>query len=182
MSAMGIPNSQQAAALRIIGATTSEPRSSACTGPTVVASSPVPSHALEITPVRTQRCSWMSCSRARSSPGYSASLASGERPEATAARSESASIVARYAFTSAGSGFRLTYSGGSNGGNRCISLQLLFYPSEQAAAPPARLDGGGERLGELECRPGAGVGGRLHRLGERLLEAGRGVGPQLTPR
>src|SRR5438552_6512300 len=34
------PIPQQAAALRIIGATTSEPRSSACTGPTVVASSP----------------------------------------------------------------------------------------------------------------------------------------------
>src|SRR5256884_1249765 len=132
MSAMGIPISQQAAALRIIGATTSEPRSSACTGPTVVASSPVPSHALEITPVRTQRCNWMSCSRARSSPAYSASLASGERPETTAARSESASIVARYAFTSAGSGFQLTYSGGSNGGNRRISLYLLFFSSERS--------------------------------------------------
>src|SRR3989454_10809455 len=180
MSAMGIPISQQAAALRIIGATTSEPRSSACTGPTVVASSPVPSHALEITPVRTQRCNWMSCSRARSSPAYSASLASGERPETTAARSESASIVARYAFTSAGSGFQLTYSGGSNGGNRCISLQLLFDPSEQAAAPPARLDGGGGRLGGLECRQGAGGGGRLHRLCQRPLAGGRGVGPPLT--
>src|SRR3989441_1056845 len=182
MSAMGIPISQQAAALRIIGATTSEPRSSACTGPTVVASSPVPSHALEITPVRTQRCNWMSCSRARSSPAYSASLASAERPETTAARSESASIVARYACTSAGSGFQLTYSGGSNGGDRCISLHLLFDPSEQAAAPRARLGRGGERLGELECRQVAVVGVRLHRLGERLLEAGRDVGPQLTQR
>src|SRR2546428_12824382 len=161
MSAMGIPISQQAAALRIIGATTSEPRSSACTGPTVVASSPVPSHALEITPVRTQRCNWMSCSRARSSPAYSASLASAERPETTAARSESASIVARYACTSAGSGFQLTYSGGSNGGNRRISLQLLFYPSEQAAPPPAPPRPGGERPRELDCRAGAGVGGCL---------------------
>ena len=64
MSLTGNPNSQQAAALRIIGATTSRAppsppvaRSSACTGPIVVASSPVPSHALEITPVRTQRLS-----------------------------------------------------------------------------------------------------------------------------
>src|SRR5439155_1339251 len=72
MSPTGIPSSQHAAALRIIGATTSWPRSSACTGPTVVASSPVPSHALEMTPVLTQRFSWMSCSRARSSPAYSA--------------------------------------------------------------------------------------------------------------
>ena len=57
MSLTGSPSSQQAAAFRIMGATTSRPRSSACTGPTVVASSPVPSHALEITPVRTQRLS-----------------------------------------------------------------------------------------------------------------------------
>src|SRR6266508_2567090 len=60
MSAIGIPISLQAAALRIIGATMSRPRSSACTGPTVVASSPVPRHALESTPVRTQRFSSMS--------------------------------------------------------------------------------------------------------------------------
>src|SRR2546425_6953976 len=182
MSAMGIPISQQAAALRIIGATTSEPRSSACTGPTVVASSPVPSHALEITPVRTQRCNWMSCSRARSSPAYSASLASGESAETTAARSESASIVARYAFTSAASGFQLTYSGGSNGGNRCISLQLLFDPSEQAAARRAGLGRGGQRLGEVERGRVAVIGVRLHRLGKRLLEAGRDVGPHLAQR
>src|SRR5437879_1411938 len=182
MSAMGIPISQQAAALRIIGATTSEPRSSACTGPTVVASSPVPSHALEITPVRTQRCNWMSCSRARSSPAYSASWPSAERPETTAARSGSASIVARYALTRAGSGFQLTYSGGSNGGNRCISLQLLFDPSEQAAASRARVRRGGERLGELERGQVAVIGGRRHRLGERLLEAGRDVGPQRAQR
>src|SRR3989454_5191197 len=167
MSAMGIPISQQAAALRIIGATTSEPRSSACTGPTVVASSPVPSHALEITPVRTQRCNWMSCSRARSSPAYSASLASGERPETTAARSESASIVARYAFTSAASGFQLTYSGGSNGGDPCLSLQLLFYPSQQAAPPPAGLRRGGPRPREGQRGRGAGIGGRLHRPWQR---------------
>src|SRR5436189_298746 len=66
MSATGMPSSQHAAALRIIGAATSRPRSRAWTGPTVTASSPVPNHALEITPVRTQRFSWMSCRRARS--------------------------------------------------------------------------------------------------------------------
>src|SRR6266699_82870 len=52
MSATGMPSSQHAAALRIIGATTSRPRSRAWTGPTVTASSPVPNHALEITPER----------------------------------------------------------------------------------------------------------------------------------
>src|SRR5690348_17539407 len=76
---MGIPNSEQAAALRTIGATTSTPGRRACTGPTVVASSPVPSHALEITPVRTQRLSWVSWSRARSKPAYRDSFSGDER-------------------------------------------------------------------------------------------------------
>src|SRR2546429_32869 len=107
MSATDIPSSQQAAALRIIGATTSLPRSRACTGPTVVASSPVPSQALESTPVRTQRLSWMSWSRARSRPAYSSSFASGESRATTAARSASRSTVVRNWRTSAGSGFEL---------------------------------------------------------------------------
>src|SRR2546422_1529031 len=67
MSLTGSPSSQQAAAFRIIGATTSRPRSSACTGPTVVASSPVPSQALEMTPVRTQD---RKSTRLNSSHGY----------------------------------------------------------------------------------------------------------------
>ena len=118
MSARGMPSSQHAAAFRIIGATMSFPRSSACTGPTVVASSPVPSQALEITPVRTQRCSWMSCSRARSRPAYSPSLSSLESRETSAARSGLCSIVSRKRRTSAGSAFQSTYSGGSNAGKR----------------------------------------------------------------
>src|SRR5713226_8467361 len=120
MSATLIPISQQAAALRIIGATMSRPRCNACTGPTVVASSPVPSHALEMTPVRTQRFSWTSCSRARSKPAYKPRLASCGRRETRAARSGFSSMVRRYARTRAGSGCHSTYSGGSNAGKRCI--------------------------------------------------------------
>src|SRR5207247_2355266 len=120
MSTTGIPSSQHAAALRIIGATTSWPRFSACTGPTVVASSPVPSHALEMTPVLTQRFSWMSCSRARSSPAYSARWASSAICSMIPRRSASRSTVSRNARTSAGSGCHSTYSGGSKAGKRCI--------------------------------------------------------------
>src|SRR5213594_2539373 len=154
MSATDIPSSQQAAALRIIGATTSLPRSRACTGPTVVASSPVPSQALESTPVRTQRLSWMSWSRARSRPAYSSSFASGESRATTAARSGSRSTVARNWRTSAGSGFQSTYSGGSNAGKRFteILLELLLDPGEEPA---------------------------FRGPGERLFEAGREVGPEL---
>ncbi|PYP12052.1 MAG: hypothetical protein DMD59_01125 [Gemmatimonadetes bacterium] len=104
--------------MRIIGATMSLPRSSAWTGPTVVASSPVPSHAFEMTPVRTQRFSSMSCSRALSRPRYNSSFFSRDNSPTTPARSASASIVDRKARTSAGSGFQSTYSGGSNAGNR----------------------------------------------------------------
>src|SRR6266496_3225841 len=125
MSASDMPISQHAAALRIIGATMSVPRSSACTGPTVVASSPVPSHALEITPVRTQRFSSMSWRRARSRPRYNWSLASGVRVDTIPARSGSLSIVARNARTSAGSGFQSTYSGGSNAGNRFTAEKII---------------------------------------------------------
>src|SRR5437867_1870075 len=176
MSATDIPSSQHAAALRIIGATTSLPRSRACTGPTVVASSPVPSQALESTPVRTQRLSWMSWSRARSRPPYSSSFASGESRATTAARSGSRSTVARNWRTSAGSGFQSTYSGGSNAGKRFteILLELLLDPGEEPA-----FRGPGERLGEFEGRRVAVVGVRFHRPRERLFEAGREVGPEL---
>ena len=70
MSAAGIPISLQAPELRIMGATMSAfgPRLSACTGPTVAASSPVPSHAFEITPCFTNRLSATSISRVRTSP------------------------------------------------------------------------------------------------------------------
>src|SRR5438552_4223245 len=177
MSAMGKPISQQAAALRIIGATTSEPRSSACTGPTVVASSPVPSHALEITPVRTQRCNWMSCSRARSRPAYRAVWSSDERRATSATRSGACSIVSRKRRTSGGSAFQSTYSGGSNAGKRFKLLQLLLELGEQAAIVRR-----GEGVREVERGGVARVGIPLQRPAQRLVEVRRQIGPELAER
>ena len=113
------------------------PRSRACTGPTVVASSPVPSQALEITPVRTQRFNWMSCSRARSSAAYSSSLPSAPSVEAIAARSGVPSIVARYARTRAGSGFQSMYSGGSKAGKRFTGSPHFSFSLSLANSPPS---------------------------------------------
>src|SRR5947199_6359535 len=180
MSARGTPSSPHAPALRIIGATTSRPRSWARTAPTVVASSPVPSQALEITPVRTQRFNWMSCSRPRSSPAYSSTLASAPSVEAIAARSGVPSIVARNARTSAGSGFQSTYSGGSKAGKRFTaspSFQLLPEPGEQSPFVRQR-----QGLGELERRAVAVIGVRLHGPGEGLLEAPRELWADLAQR
>src|SRR6266705_1319260 len=177
MSARVIPSSQQAAALRIIGATTSVPLSSACTGPTVVASSPVPSHAFESTPVRTQRLSWMSCSRARSRPAYRASLASVGRRATAAARSVSRSIVARYARTRSPSGFQSTYSGGSNAGKRFTEVLLELLLDSREESPFAR---GGERLGELERGVVAPIRIGLERARERFLQALGRNGPELA--
>src|SRR3989442_430345 len=137
MSTTGIPSSQHAAALRIIGATTSLPRSSACTGPTVVASSPVPSHALEMTPVLTQRFSWMSCNRARSNPAYSARWSSSSSCSTIARRSASPSTVPRNARTSAGSGFQSTYSGGSNAGKRRMRGETIRGRTGADGPPPS---------------------------------------------
>src|SRR6266540_138427 len=206
MSASGMPISQQAAALRIIGATTSLPRSSACTGPTVTASSPVPSHAFEMTPVRTQRFNWMSCSRARSRPAYRSSFRSAGSAATIRARSGSPSTAARNARTSCGSGFQSTYSGGSKaekrftgparhssrapGGGRSRKLPLEL--AEQAAPPPpspwpapatsGRLPGSGERLGEFQRRAEPVVGVGLQRPDEGLLAGGRGIRAQLPDR
>ena len=60
MSDNGMPIMCRAPALRIIGLTTSLAGASALTEPTVTASSPVPSHALEMMPVWTHRLSPMS--------------------------------------------------------------------------------------------------------------------------
>src|SRR5262245_1737830 len=184
MSAIGIPISQHAAALRIIGATMSKPRSSACTGPTVVASSPVPSHAFEMTPVRTQRFSSMSCRRPRSRPPYNRSLESGVRAATTAARSALSSIVERKPRTSAGSGFQSTYSGGSKAGNRFTSREFFFeFPKEATTTAgrfrraPAR-----QRLAELERRRKSVVGIGLQRLGERFLDGLGDIGAQRADR
>src|ERR1044072_12402 len=184
MSLTGSPSSPQAAGFRIIGATTSRPRSSACTGPTVVASSPVPSHALEITPVRTQRFSSMSCSRARSRPRYSWSLASGVRAETIEARWGGFSIVARNALTSFGSGFQSTYSGGSNAGNRFTSRKLFLELAEESApsAAPRRRGGAGQRFRELDRGRKAVVWIRLQCFGEGSFDRVRDVGAQAADR
>src|SRR6266480_3015447 len=180
MSAIGIPISQHAAALRIIGTTMSFPRSNACTGPTVVASSPVPSHALEMTPVRTQRFSSMSWSRARNRPRYSWSLASGVRAATIAARSGLLSTVDRKPRTSAGSGFQSTYSGGSKAGNRFTESRKLFL--EPAEESTGRFRGSRERIPKFDRRHEAIVWIRLQGLGERFFDRVGDVGAQRTDR
>src|SRR5712691_3376034 len=189
MSAMGMPNSQHAAALRIIGATMSAPRSSACTGPTVVASSPVPSQALEITPVRTQRLSWMSCNRARSRPAYSSSLSSVDSAATIFARSGFCSMVARNARTTAGSAFHSTYSGGSNAGKRRMLSKANGYrrpgasgPEDLLEEPAARFLLGREGGGEVEGGAEAVVGIGLERPGKRFLKGRRNGGAELANR
>src|SRR6266496_1777423 len=180
MSASDMPISQHAAALRIIGATMSVPRSSACTGPTVVASSPVPSHALEMTPVRTQRFSSMSCRRARSRPRYNWSLASGVRADTIDARSGSLSMLARNARISAGSGSQSTYSGGSKAGNRFTSRKLFLELAEQSGR--WRAARAGERLGKFDRRREPVVRIRLQRLRQRLLDGVRHIGAERANR
>src|SRR6185503_7554503 len=189
MSAIGMPISQQADAFRIIGATKSREGSRANTGPTVVASSPVPSHALEITPVRTQRLSSMSCRRARSRPWYSRSLESGVREATMRDRSGSVSIVDRKAFTSLGSGFQSTYSGGSNAGNRFTarrqrSRKLFLEFSEEPAATRGGRFGRIPRQGfpKLDRGPKPVVRIGLQRLDERLFDDLRDIGPQRAHR
>ncbi len=113
LAATSIPISAHAPALRIIGATTSRFGSSACTGPTVAASSPVPSHAFEITPVLTQRFSVTSWSLVRSKPAYSSSRKASSSVSISSRRAASARAVSPNAVTSAGSAFHETYSGGS---------------------------------------------------------------------
>src|SRR5262245_1161440 len=178
MSAIGMPISEHAAALRIIGATTSRPRSNAWTGPTVVASSPVPSHAFEITPVRTQRLSWISCRRARSRPRYSSSLVSGVSAATISARSGFASMVDRKPRTNVGSGFQLTYSGGSKAGNRFTSREFLLELAQKTGG--GRRRHADERVAELDRRRVAVVGIGLQRLVERLLDDFGNVGSELT--
>ena len=60
---LGIEINNRGHRFRIIGETTSREGSRARTFPTVTASSPVPSHAFEMTPVRTQRLRPMSWRR-----------------------------------------------------------------------------------------------------------------------
>ena len=113
MSAMDMPISLHAPAFRIIGATTSTALSRACTGPTVVASSPVANHAFDITPCLTHRWSMTSWRRVRSMPRYRPSRCSAPRPSTTAFRSGSRSHVSANSRTSSGSACQWRYSGGS---------------------------------------------------------------------
>ena len=123
MSASDMPIMCRAPALRIIGATMSRDGSSARTFPTVTASSPVPSHAFEMTPVRTHRFSPMSCSRVRRRSRYSERRSDSVSARTMAARSGSRSGVCANSATSCGSGAQLTYSGGSKAGYRFMGVR-----------------------------------------------------------
>src|SRR5258705_3048867 len=96
------------------------------------------------------------------------------------ARSPWASTVWRNARTSAGSGFQLTYSGGSKAGNRFTSRESFLELAEEPGRGRRRPSG--ERIAELDRRGIPIVRVRLQRLDQGPLHDFGDIGPELADR